>query len=102
MSTPLPPTPTEAARDSLTEGAKDMAKGALMRRVLRFARQKLPRPLYNVIFSGKSAGQLAEEEARRRVGKLLWGCGFSLVFGCLVFLVLLGVLVIVGWALLLA
>jgi len=98
MSNQFPPTPTEAARASLTEGAKDAAQHAVTRRLLTFARQKLPRPLYNLIFGGKSVGEVAEAEARRRLRNLLWGCAFTLVFGFLVGGVLLFVAGIIGWA----
>jgi hypothetical protein len=98
MSQPLPPTPAEAARASLAQGAKDVASQALTRRLHTFARQKLPRPVYNLIFGGKSAAEVAEDEARRRIRNLLWGCGFSLTFGCLVGLVLLLVAAVVAWA----
>ena len=99
VSAPVPPTPTEAAKASLAEGAKNAAQSALMSRVVSFARQKLPRPLYNLIFRGKSVGELAEDEARKRIRNILWGCAFSVVFGGLVAGVLLLVVVIVGWAL---
>jgi hypothetical protein len=98
MTTPLPPTPAEAARASLAQGAKDAARNALTRRLLSFARQKLPRPVYNLLFGGKSVAEVAEDEARRRLRNLLWGCGFSLTFGCLVGLVLLLVGAVVAWA----
>jgi len=98
MSQPLPPTPAEAARASLAEGAKDAAKHAFTRRLHTLARRRLPRPVYNLVFGGKSAAEVAEDEARRRIRNLLWGCGFTLTFGCLVGLVLLGVAAIVGWA----
>ncbi len=68
-----PPTPTEATRSALAEGAKSAAQGALMSRVYRLARAKLPRPLYRLIFSGKGVGELAEEEARLRIRNLMWG-----------------------------
>jgi hypothetical protein len=97
-SAPRPPTPAEATKAALAEGAKGAVQGALMNRVYRFARQKLPRPLYRLIFSGKSAGELAEEEVRRRIRNLLWGCGCSVLFGGLFAGVLLLVLIIVGWA----
>ncbi len=99
MSAPLPPTPTESAASALTEGAKDMAKDAALRRFQRFARAKLPRFVYNLIFSGKSAGELAADEARRRIRRLLWGCGCSAGMGCVVVVVLAFVVVVVGWAL---
>jgi hypothetical protein len=93
-----PPTPAAATTSALAEGAKNVAQNALMSRVYRFARQKLPRPIYRLIFGGKSVGEVAEEEARRRLSKLLWGCGCSVLFGGLFAGVVLLVLVIVGWA----
>ncbi len=89
------PTPAEATRSAMAEGAKSAAKGLLMSRVYRLARQKLPRPLYKLIFGGKSVGELAEEEARRRLSKLLWGCGCSIVFGAIVAVVLLALVIII-------
>ncbi len=94
--TPGIPTPNEAARDALTEGAKDMARDAVMRRVHRFMRQKLPRPLYNLLFRGVSAEDVAKDELRRRMRNLMWGCGFSAVFGLLAGAVLLFVVVVLG------
>ncbi len=99
-SSGAPPTPAQAAKSSLAEGAKGVAQGMLMSRLLTFARQKLPRPLYNLIFRGKSVGELAEEEARKRLRNVLWGCGFSLVFAALVVGVLLLVVAIIAGALL--
>lgn len=96
------PTPEEAARASLAEGAKDMAQSALMRQVRRFARDKLPRPVYRLIFSGKSAGEVAKEEGKRRLRSLIWGCAFTLVFAGVVGVVLLGVIGVVLWAVLFA
>ena len=98
-SASAPPTPTESTKSALAEGAKSAAQSALMSRVYRFARQKLPRPIYRLIFGGKSVGEVAEEEARRRLSKLLWGCGCSVAFGAVFSAVVLLVLVIVGWAL---
>jgi hypothetical protein len=103
MSEPPPdvsgiPTPTEAAKDALTAGAKDMAQDAVMRRIRRFMRQKLPRPLYDFLFRGRSAGDVAKDEARRRIRNLIWGCSFTLVFGALVSAVLAFVVVVVGVA----
>jgi hypothetical protein len=98
MDQPLPPTPAEATRAALAQGAQDAARSALTRRLHTFARQRLPGPVYKLLFGGKSAGELAEEEARKRIRNLLWGCGFSAVFGCLVALVLVLVAGIVAWA----
>jgi len=95
-----PIAPAQAAKASLAEGAKNAAKGALMWRLLTFARQKLPRPIYDLLFRGKSVGELAEEEARKRLRNVLWGCGFSLVFVGLFGGVILLVIAIVAWAVL--
>ena len=92
------PTPAEAAQDALTEGAKDMARDAVMRRIHRFMRQKLPRPIYNLLFRGVSAEDVAKDEVRRRMRHLMWGCSFTLVFGAVVSAVLLFVAVVVGIA----
>ena len=92
------PTPTEAAQDALTQGAKDMASDAVMRRVHRFMRQKLPRPIYNLLFRGVSAEDVAKDEIRRRMRTLMWGCGFTVVFGAVVGAVLLFVVAVVGIA----
>ena len=99
MSDPMPPTPNDAAKAALAENAKGMAQDAFMRRVRTAARQKLPRPLYDMIFRGKSAGELAEDEARRRVRNIIWSCSFFLVFTMLVAGVAAFVVVVVAWAL---
>ncbi len=92
------PTPAEAAQDALARGAKDMAHDAVMRRVHRFMRTKLPRPIYNLLFRGVSAEDVAKDEVRRRVRSLMWGCGFTAVFGAVAGAVLLFVVVAVGLA----
>jgi hypothetical protein len=93
--------PNQAAAASLAAGAKDLAQGALYRKALSIARQNLPRPVYQWLFSGKRAGELAEAELQRRMRNLLVGCLFSLVFGVVFGAVILFAVAIVAWAVLL-
>jgi hypothetical protein len=92
------PAPADPTRSALAEGAKNVARDALMYRIYGFARDKLPRPLFRLLFGGKSVAEVAEEEARRRVSKLLWGCGCSVLFGLASAGVVGLVVLILGWA----
>ena len=84
----------------MAEGAKDFAKHAAYRKAYRFARSKLPRPIFKLLFSGKSADEVAEDEIKLQVSKFLFGCGISLALAFLFAAALLFVLGIVAFGIL--
>ena len=92
---PNPPTPRQAAQDALRQGAKDVAKQEMYRKVYEFARNTLPAPVYRLLFRGMSAAEIAEDALKKRVNSMLWGGGIFLVFLMVVSAVLLVVTVIV-------
>ena len=79
-----PPTPMEAARDSMVQNVKDEAKNRLQRKLYNLARPYLP------------------ETLRRRVERHFSKMLFSLVFGCVFFgvfgVVIVAVIGVVGLA----